>query len=142
MSVDLLLNRAAAAPQPRRLVVDAPTRMFHALFALAFAGAWLSADGERWRELHVTLGWTMAGLLGFRVGWGLFGPPAARLAVTWRRIADVPAWLRSAWQTLAERRAPAGFDGRRGHSLLMALTVAMLLALVAPLVLLIRQECS
>ncbi|MFP5400059.1 MAG: cytochrome b/b6 domain-containing protein, partial [Gammaproteobacteria bacterium] len=53
----------AAAPAPSRRVVDAPTRMFHWLFALSFAGAWLSAESEHWRALHVTLGYTLAGLL-------------------------------------------------------------------------------
>ena len=65
----------AAIPSvvPSRLVTDAPTRMFHWLFALSFVGAYLTADGERWRLLHVTLGYTMAGLLGFRVLYGLLG---------------------------------------------------------------------
>ncbi len=43
-------------------------RVFHWLMVLAFAGAWLTGDGERWRLAHVTLGYTMAGLVGFRVG--------------------------------------------------------------------------
>ncbi|MDP3835815.1 MAG: cytochrome b/b6 domain-containing protein, partial [Hydrogenophaga sp.] len=54
-------------PAPTRLVIDAPTRMFHWLFALSFVGAYRTADGERWRLLHVTLGYTLAGLLAFRV---------------------------------------------------------------------------
>ena len=62
-----------------RLVTDAPTRMFHWLFALSFLGAYLTADGERWRMLHVTLGYTVAGLLAFRVLYGFFGPRQAGL---------------------------------------------------------------
>ena len=77
-----------------RLVVDAPTRMFHWLFALSFVGAYLTADGERWRALHVTLGYTFAGLLLFRVLYGLVGPRQARLGLLWRRRAR---WARS-WQ--------------------------------------------
>ncbi|MBK7026675.1 MAG: hypothetical protein IPH40_07130 [Polaromonas sp.] len=54
-------------------MIDAPTRMFHWLFVLSFLGAYLTADGERWRMLHVTLGYTMA-VVGLRVLYGLFGP--------------------------------------------------------------------
>ena len=70
---------SSAASKPSRLMIDAPTRMFHWLFALSFLGAYLTADGERWRMLHVTLGYTMAGLLVFRVLYGLFGPRQASL---------------------------------------------------------------
>lgn len=52
---------------PSRRVVDAPTRAFHWLFALCFVGAYLTADSESWRLMHVTLGYTLAGLLVFRV---------------------------------------------------------------------------
>jgi len=39
----------APARAPSRRVTDAPTRMFHWLFALCFAGAYATADGEHWR---------------------------------------------------------------------------------------------
>ena len=67
-------------------MVDAPTRVFHWLFALSFLGAYLTADGERFRLLHVTLGYTMAGLLVFRVLYGLLGPRQAGLALLWRKL--------------------------------------------------------
>ena len=63
----------AARPATRR-TVDAPTRVMHWLMVLSFLGAYLTADGERWRLLHVTLGYTLAGLLSFRVVWGLIAP--------------------------------------------------------------------
>ena len=78
---------ATARPQGAgrgRRVIDAPTRMFHWLFALSFVGAYLTADGERWRMLHVTLGYTMAGLLAFRVLYGRSGPRQAKLSALWR----------------------------------------------------------
>ena len=49
-------NGTTPSAAPSRRMVDAPTRVFHALFALSFLGAYLSADGEHWRMLHVTLG--------------------------------------------------------------------------------------
>lgn len=121
--------RDAAAP--RRLVTDAPTRMFHALFALSFLGAYLSADGEHFRLLHVTLGYTMAGLLVFRVLYGLFGPRQAGLGLLWRKLSGAPAWLRSV------RSAPSlsSINWRQAQNLLMALAVVALLAMVVPLTL-------
>ena len=73
------IGTPATPPRPTRRVTDAPTRVFHWLFALCFAGAYLTADGERLRLLHVTLGYTLAGLLAFRVLYGLFGPRQVRL---------------------------------------------------------------
>ena len=51
--------------------------MFHWLFALCFAGAYLTAEGERLRLVHVALGYSITGLLVFRLLYGLFGPPQA-----------------------------------------------------------------
>jgi cytochrome b len=125
---------AHAAPTRRRLVTDAPTRTFHWLFALSFAGAWATADGERWRALHETLGYTMAGLLAFRLAYGLLGPRHARIAPLLRRLARAPAWLRS---TLASARGatPAGVAWHEGRNAAMALAIVALLALVVPLTL-------
>lgn len=61
-------------------VWDVPTRVFHWSFALCFAGAWLTADSERLRDLHLMLGYTFAGLIAFRVLWGLVGTRYARFA--------------------------------------------------------------
>jgi cytochrome b len=106
-------------------------RMFHWLFALSFAGAWLTADGERWRLLHVTLGYTLAGLLAFRVLYGVFGPRQAGLGPLWRKLGGAPAWLRS----LTDARSPAAVNWRQGQNLLMAAAVVSMLVLVLPLTL-------
>jgi cytochrome b len=60
------------------MIWDAPLRVFHWLMALSFAGAYLTAESERWRLVHVTLGYTVAGLVVFRLLWGLFGTRHAR----------------------------------------------------------------
>jgi len=122
---------APATAAPGRRVTDAPTRMFHWLFALSFLGAYVTADGESWRLLHVTLGYTMAGLLVFRVLYGLLGPRQAGLGLMWRKLAGAPAWLRS----LTQSRSLAGINWRQGQNLLMALAVVALLLLVVPLTL-------
>ncbi len=121
----------ASTQKARRLVTDAPTRMFHWLFALSFAGAYLTAEGEHFRLLHVTLGYTMAGLLAFRVVYGLFGPRQASLGALWRKLANAPAWLRA----LPQAQGVSGINWRQGQNLLMALAVAALLAMVVPLTL-------
>lgn len=60
------------------LVWDAPTRVFHWSLALSFIVAFLTGDSERWRDVHVVLGYSMAGLIGFRMVWGLIGTRYAR----------------------------------------------------------------
>jgi cytochrome b len=68
------------APAPRTLVWDLPLRAFHWLLALSFGGAWLTAESERWRDIHVILGYTVAVLIGFRLLWGLLGTRYARFS--------------------------------------------------------------
>lgn len=114
-----------------RLVSDAPTRMFHWLFALSFLGAYLTAEGERWRMLHVTLGYTMAGLLVFRVLYGLLGPRQSGLGLLWRKLAGAPAWLAS----FKGAKMRSAVNWRQGQNLLVALAVVALLAMVVPLTL-------
>ncbi len=125
-----------AGAVPQRRVIDAPTRMFHWLFALCFLGAYATADGERWRALHVTLGYTLAGLLVCRVVYGLVGPRHARLAGLLRKLAGAPDWLRTAARSVQGgalfSRQP-GVQWRQGQNLLMALAVLALLVLVVPL---------
>lgn len=124
----------AQTPRPAtRRVVDATTRMLHWLMALSFTAAYITADGERWRLVHVTLGYTLAGLVVARLLWGLFGPRQARLSVLWRKLQGVPGWLKS----LAAVRSPSALQAtwRPGQNLLMALAVALILALVVPLTL-------
>ncbi len=122
---------AASTPAPGRRVVDAPTRMFHWLFALSFAGAWLSGDSEHWRALHVTLGYTLAGLLAWRVVYGVVGPRHARLSLLWRRVAGAPAWLRS----VARRPVDGARPGAQGAHLAMAGAIVAMLLLAAALAL-------
>ncbi len=60
------------------LVWDLPTRVFHWLLAASFIGAFVSADSERYRDIHVALGYTVMGLVAFRMVWGLIGTRYAR----------------------------------------------------------------
>ncbi len=126
---------AAPSEKPaRRRVVDAPTRVFHWMFALSFVGAYLTADGERFRLLHVTLGYTMAGLLVFRVLYGLLGPRHAGLALLWRKLAGLWPWALSLKSAVQDVASPA-VNWRQGQNLFMGLAIAALLVLVVPLTL-------
>lgn len=93
--VDAPLNVARKAAAGSVLVWDAPVRVFHWLMVLGFAGAYLTAESERWRLLHVTLGYTMAGLVGFRLLWGLIGTRHARFSSFVRGPAVALRYLRS-----------------------------------------------
>ena len=62
----------------RILVWDMPTRVFHWLQALSFGAAYLTAFSERLRNYHVALGYTLLGLLVFRLLWGFIGTRYAR----------------------------------------------------------------
>jgi len=118
---------AVPAQAASRRTVDAPTRVFHGLLALSFLGAYLTADGERWRLVHVTLGYTMAGLLTFRVLWGLLGPRHARLSHLARKLQGLPGWLQG-----LKAGAP---NARLGQNLAMTLAITAVLALILPLTL-------
>ena len=60
------------------LVWDLPVRVVHWLLVASFTGAFLTADSERHRDLHVLFGATLVGLIVFRIVWGLVGTRYAR----------------------------------------------------------------
>lgn len=102
---------ATAPATPRVLVWDAAVRVFHWTLVLCFAGAWVTAESESWRLVHVTLGYTVAGLVAFRLVWGLIGSRHARFASFVRGPAAVARYLRSLLRGTPEHHAghnPAG----------------------------------
>lgn len=72
-------------------VWDPLVRIFHWSLAVSFALAWLTA--ESWEELHHFAGYAAAGLIAFRLLWGLFGPRYARFSQFVRRPADTLGYL-------------------------------------------------
>jgi cytochrome b len=125
------MNTTSASPAeprdtgtPRRILVwDAPVRVFHWLMVASFATAYLSAETERWRLLHVTAGYTMAGLVVFRLLWGFVGTRHARFSAFVRGPRAVTAYLKS---LLARRPAH-----HVGHNPAGAVAIVLLLALTA-----------
>lgn len=62
------------------LVWDLPTRLFHWSLAVCFAGAWLTSDSERQHLLHLLFGYSLFGLILFRIVWGAVGSRYARFS--------------------------------------------------------------
>lgn len=124
MMVSTLNTPIAATPGVSRRTVDAPTRVFHWLLAGCFAGAYASAESDHWRWLHVTLGYTMAGLLTWRVVWGLVGPRHVRWSALLSKLRALPGWL----QQVGQAQVP---PARQTQNLGMALAVLAILVLVA-----------
>lgn len=111
----------SAAARSRVLVWDAPVRVFHWLMVLSFAGAYLSAESERWRVLHVTLGYTMAALVAFRIVWGLIGTRHARFSSFVRSPVAALRYLGGLWRGRPEHHT--------GHNPAGALAIVALLVL-------------
>ena len=64
----------------RILVWDLPLRVFHWVLAASFAGAFLTAESERVRDLHLLCGYTFVGAIAFRLLWGFVGTRHARFS--------------------------------------------------------------
>ncbi len=77
------------------LVWDLPLRVFHWLLAGSFVGAFLTAESERWRDVHVVLGYTALAMVAFRVLWGVFGTRYARFGALPLAPRRALAYLRS-----------------------------------------------
>jgi cytochrome b len=117
---------AAPTPVPSRRTVDAFTRTLHALLALSFAGAYITAESEVFRLVHVSLGYTMGGLGVARLLWGFMGPRYARWSAMWGKLRGLGDWLRGlrTGQT----------QWRQAQNLYMVWTVALVLIGMAPVV--------
>jgi cytochrome b len=110
------------SPSEKQLIWDWPIRLFHWLVVICFAGAWLTAETERWRLAHITLGYTMGGLVFFRLLWGVVGTRHARFASFVRGPAAVFSYARSLVKLRPEHYA--------GHNPAGALVIVVMLALI------------
>ncbi len=78
---------------PARRTVDAFTRLLHALLAICFAGVYITSEGEVFRQVHIILGETLAGLLLARLVWGLWGPRHVRWSALWGKLRGLGSWI-------------------------------------------------
>jgi cytochrome b len=105
----------------RILVWDVPTRVFHWLLVLSFTVAFLTAESERTRDIHVLSGYILLGLLAFRLLWGFIGTRYARFGSFLFSPGEVVSYLRS----LAKRK-PVHYAG---HNPAGSVAIWLLLAL-------------
>lgn len=112
---------AAAGTAVKIAVWDLPTRVFHWSLAASFVGAFLTADSERWRDMHVMLGYTLLGMLAFRLVWGVIGSRHARFA----SFATGPSRLAAYVKSLLAGRP----QHHVGHNPAGALAIFLLLGL-------------
>lgn len=93
------------------LVWDLPTRVFHWMLVLSFAGAWLAFDDDRYLYIHVYAGYVLLGLLVFRLLWGVIGSHYARFHTFAHDWPSVTAYLKGLINGNAARHVghnPAG----------------------------------
>ncbi len=91
----------------RMMSWDAAVMVSHWLLAICFVGAVVTQDSEKYRLLHVTMGYTMFGLVAFRLVWGFVGGKYARFNSIYPRIKKVIEYLQSLFT--AEPQAFIGF---------------------------------
>lgn len=109
-------------------VWDLPTRIFHWLLVVAVTVALVTGfiAPEWWMGVHITAGYTIVLLLGFRFVWGVFGTHYARLVNLARATRYFGAYVRG----LAMLRPPHYI----GHNPVGALMIFALLAVCVGLV--------
>ncbi len=111
--------------QKRILVWDLPTRVFHWLLAGCFVGAYASGDSERWRDIHIMLGYTMVILIGFRLLWGVIGTRYARFASFAFGPGSVAAYLKTLLSATPEHHVGHNPAGSWAIYLLLGLTLVV-----------------
>ena len=82
--------------EPAKILVwDIPTRLFHWLLAGSFAVAYITSEADGWENVHFTAGFTLLGLLAFRLVWGLVGSRHVRFSAFSYKPDQVLAYIRT-----------------------------------------------
>lgn len=118
------METTPAPLQPARIRVwDLPLRLFHWLLVIAIALAFLSAEEDSLlNQWHILAGWVAGILIVFRIVWGFVGGEHSRF-VDFVRPSGIG---RHIGELLRGRAEPS-----LGHNALGALSVLLLLALIA-----------
>jgi cytochrome b len=103
------------------LVWDLPTRITHWLFAVCIAISWWTAE-QRFMDWHRYSGYTMLGLLVFRLYWGFAGSSTARFT----RFVRHPRAVLDYFKLSRERRAHIIGHTPLGSWSVIALLLAMI----------------
>ena len=113
---------------PTSKVWDPLVRIFHWTLVLAFSIAYVTED--EFLDLHVLAGYVIAGLISFRLLWGLIGSRHARFSDFIRRPSAVWAYIKTIGSGHPKRHLghnPAG--GAMVIALLLSLTLTIVTGL-------------
>jgi len=111
----------------RILVWDVPVRLGHWTLAASFALAWLTAESEAWRNVHVAAGYVFAATIVFRLAWGLVGTRYARFSSFVRGPKAVFSYLGSLLTTRPQHWV--GHNPAGGWAILALLGLGLVTAL-------------
>ncbi len=110
--------KVAASPA-QQLIWDWPTRCFHWLLVLAMVALFVTGKlGGNLMEWHARAGYTVLGLVAFRLCWGVVGSTTARFSNFVRGPKIILSWLRGRQRDSA------------GHNPLGALSVVAMILLI------------
>ncbi|MDP2678251.1 MAG: cytochrome b/b6 domain-containing protein [Rhodoferax sp.] len=109
----------------RTLIWDLPTRLFHWTLASSFALAWLTSEGDRWRSIHVFLGYLMLGLVVFRLIWGFTGSHFSRFSSFWFGPKEALDYLKQVTTRHAPRHVGHNPTGSLAIYILLVMSVAV-----------------
>ncbi len=107
------------------LIWDIPTRIFHWIFVLCFAMAWLTCEGDRWRSIHVFAGYLMLALVVFRVVWGFVGSHFSRFASFWFGPREAILYLQQVAKGHAARHVGHNPTGSMAIYILLGLAIGV-----------------
>lgn len=104
---------------------DPVTRVWHWVLVLVVSLGWYFGEFMSFTtiEWHFYCGYTVLGLLAFRIIWGFFGPAPVRFRSLFFRPSELLAYIRT-----VGRRSPSGVPG---HNPLGALSVIAILLVLA-----------
>lgn len=119
------MTEGSAHPEVRVRIWDAPVRLVHWLMVALLGISWWTAKAGK-MDYHRDSGYALLGLLTFRIYWGFAGSSTARFANFLKGPAAIRAYLK-----LLPARMGAHRPAQPGHNPLGALSVVVLLALLA-----------
>jgi cytochrome b len=131
------IDKPLDTPATPQLIWDLPTRVFHWLLVACVLGAWVTAESERDRMLHLALGYSAGVLVAWRLIWGFVGSRYARFSNFVRSPAAALVYLRgylpaarAAGQTQTQTQIQTHYLGHNpaGGWAVLALLVVVLLS--------------
>lgn len=105
------------------IIWDFPTRLFHWMLVLSISWSWISVEILEDLQQHFWAGYTVLGLLIFRIFWGFVGTYYARLRRLFFRPEEILAYVKSIAHP-SSKQYP-------GHNPLGSLAILAMLALLA-----------